>query len=330
LSERAIHVGLLVGALALAGWVFGVQGRRAHSPPRSDEAVSPLAIIPAGSAFVLSADIAQLRQARVGALLAARFSRLGSSRGDLASLCGFDPLSALDQLVLAVPSAGQAADEHTDDFGVVATGHFSAAQISRCARAAVKERGGDPVDSELGRFHSVRDRTAAGGEVAARDGGPLIVSGGSYFRELLDAAEGHAGRRDAGDARHAELRRALGPGTIVATWLLGEHWFERVSGEDSDARLSALGALRQVGARVLVSDSAHVLLLLDCTDSDGAARISSLLSELRSSLHALPLNPALSALASRVSVSQTGARLKLAVDPEQAELSALFALLLGP
>jgi hypothetical protein len=334
-SERAIHLGILVSATAVCAWVFGAHpaGPRARTAPEAEHEVaspqqSALSLIPPGSAFVLTADVRQLQHAPLGQQLAQRLGRAGGT-GDLAQLCGFDPLARLDQLALAVPSAGLAAQEHPEDLGIVAHGRFTAAEIMRCANAVITRRGGEAIETRLGKFRSVRDRKQSG-EVAAKDG-TLIVSGGSYLRDLLDAAEGHASsKRDRRDTRHTELRRTLGPGTVVATWLLGEHWFERVAGDDSNARMSPLSALQAVAAHIDVSDAAHVLLLLDCTDSEGAGRVASLLSELRSSLHALPLDPALSGLAERVSVSQTGARLKLAVEPTQAELNALLGLLLGP
>jgi hypothetical protein len=332
LSERAIHVGLLVGALALAGWVFASHvrsPRSAMSTADSSAASSPLALIPPGSAFVLSADIAQLRRAALGPILAAR---LGSSAGDLGKLCGFDPLSSLDQLALSVPSAGAAAGQHDDDFGVLATGHFSATEIMRCASASISKRGGDPVSTRLGAFSSVRDRKAADGEVAARDGGPLIVSGGNYFRELLDAADGNARtleHQDPRDARHAALRRTLGPGTIVATWLLAEGWFERVSG-DSSARLSPLGSLKAIGARLDVSHELRVTLLLECADAAGVSEIEALLDQLRSSLGALALDPTLRGIAQRIAAHHDGARLRLDVALTDTELLVLLDTALGP
>jgi hypothetical protein len=334
-SERAIHLGILVSAAVVCGWVFGF-----HEPGPSaakvtgsarETAVAPasaLSLIPSGSAFMLTADVRQLQHAPLGELLSQRLGRAGGT-AELVKSCGLDPLARLDQLALAVPSAGLAAQEHPEDFGIVAQGRFSAAEIMHCASAVITQRGGEAIETRLGKFRSVRDRKQSA-EIAAKDG-TLIVSGGSYFRELLDAAEGHpSSKRDPRDARHAELRRTLGPGTIVATWLLGEHWFERVAGDDSSARLSPLSALQAVGAHIDLSDTARVRLLLDCTDSEGAGRIASLLSELRSSLHALPLDPALSGLAERVSVSQAGARLRLVVDLSRAELEALLGMLLGP
>ena len=290
---------------------------------------TPLSIIPPGSAFVLTADLRKLEQASLGAFLAQRLGHAGGA-GKFATLCGFDPVARLDQLAFSVPSAGLDAQEHPEDFGIVASGRFTAAEIMRCAKAATAEHGGETVQTKLGSFSTARDRKTSG-EVAARDGGPLIVSGGGYFRELLDAADGHAPKRDdARDARHVELRRSLGPGPIVATWVLGEGWFERVSGGETNPRLSPLSALEAVGARVDVASDIRLLVLLECADSEGAAKIASLLGELRSSLDALPLDPALTGMAKRVTVSQTGARLKLSLGLGQSELSPLLDLLLGP
>jgi hypothetical protein len=335
LSERSIHIGVLLGALALGAWIFGAHfhrtARRAGSLDSKLES-SPLSIIPPGSAFVLSVDVTQLEHAPLGIVLAQRLGQLGSGTGDLTSLCGFDPLAALDQVALAVPSAGGAASEHADDFGVVATGRFSAAQITRCASAAISRRGGDPVSSELGTFSSVRDRKTDGGEVAARDGGPLIVSGGRYFRDLLDAAEGNVAKRehqDPKDAEHAQLRRTLGPGTIVATWLLPNGWFERFAGEDS-ARLSPLRALKTLGARLDVSQELRFSFLFECSDAASANEIEQLIEQLRASLGALALEPTLSGVARRIVVQPEAARLRLNLTLDEGELEAVLDAVLGP
>ena len=334
MSVRAFHLGLFLSALALAGWVFGLHGRRARAlgPAQEAAGTSPLALIPPGSAFVLSADVAELRRAPLGKALAQRFAQLGGASGDLSALCGFDPLVALDQLALAVPSAGEAESAHAEDFGVVAAGHFSAAQITRCASAAISQRGGEPVLAQLGAFSSVRDRKREGGEVAARDGGLLIVSGGRYFRDLLDAAAGNVAHReheDAKDARHVALRGALGSGAILATWLLPDGWFERVAGEDA-ARLSSLRGLQAIGARVDLSKELRLSLLLDCTSPESASEIRAWLEQLRASLTELPLDPLLAGAARRIKSEPAGARLRLDLTLDGAELTAALDALLGP
>ncbi len=335
-SERDIHLGLLGASLAVAVWVFGAQPHSAepatHSGARSvaTHERSPLSIIPPGSAFVLSADLRALAGSPLGAFIAERLGRsAGASK--LVKLCGFDPLTRLDQLLLAVPRANLAAQEHPEDFGIVASGRFRAAEIIGCATSAITARGGQAVQTKLGSFDSLRDRQQSSGEIASQDG-LLIVSGGAYFRELLDAAESQrgTGEHDVQDPRHAELRRALGPGPLLATWLLGDGWFERVAGGDTNARLSPLSALKTVAARLDAGQTAHLVVLLECADSRGAASIASLLGELRSSLSALPLDPALVTIATRVTVSQIGARLKLGLELNQAELSPVLDALLGP
>jgi hypothetical protein len=332
-SERAIHLGVLISAIALAAWVFGshahdtVQGDRSST---SKSAWSPLSVLPPGSAFVLNADIARLEQSPLGPFLAERLGHLGRA-SDLGKLCGFDPLTRLSQLALAVPAAGEAAQEHAGDFGIVATGRFSAAEITHCASAAIAQRGGQASLSTLGSFSSVRDRKGSGGEVAAKDG-LLIVSGGSYFRELLDAADGNAPARDHEDARaarHVGLRHALGSGDIVATWLLSDGWFERVSG-DSSARLSPLGAVKAVGARLIVTSDVRVSVLLECADTEAATRIAALIGDMRTSLGSLALAPALSDAARRIELSPAGAELGLSLTLGQNDLAALFDALSGP
>lgn len=334
-SERNIHFGLLGASLALAVWVFGAEWRSAepatHSDARSQvtDERSPLSIIPPGSAFVLSVDLRALARSPLGASLAERLGR-SASAGKLVKSCGEGLLTRLDRLALAVPSANLGAQEHPEDFGIVASGRFSAAEITRCASTAISARGGEAIQTKLGSFDSVRDRKASG-EIAAKDG-LVVVSGGSYFRELLDSAESArgAGERGARDAGHTELRRALGQGPLLATWLLGEGWFERVAGDETNARLSPLNALKTVGARLDVGEKAELVVLLECADSQGATSISSLLGELRSSLDALPLDPALGGIARRIAISQTGARLKLELELNQAELSPVLDALLGP
>ena len=335
-TEQNIHFGILGASLALAVWVFAAEphstepATQSGARSRETDQRSPLSIIPPGSAFLLSADLRSLTRAPLGAFIAERLQRSAGASKFL-DLCGFDPLARLDQLALAIPSTNLAAPGHPEDFGIVASGGFRGAEIARCARAAISARSGEAIQTKLGSFDSVRDRKASSGEIASKDG-LVVVSGGNYLRELLDSAEGPQGRdepRDVRDARHAELRRALGEGPLLASWLLSEGWFERVAGDDTNAKLSPLSALKTVAARVDVGQTAQLLVLLDCADSDGATRIASLLGELRSSLDALPLPPALTGIATRITVSQSGARLKLGLELKQAELSPVLDALLG-
>ena len=85
-----------------------------------------------------------------------------------------------------------------------------------------------------------------------------------------------------------------------------------------------------MAARIDVGQTAQLLVLLDCADSEGAARVGSLLDELRSSLNSLPVSPVIAQIAKRITVNQSGARLKLGLELKQAELSPVLDALLGP
>jgi hypothetical protein len=269
-------------------------------------------------------DVRALSHASLGAFIAQRLGRTAGA-SDFAKSCGFDPLSRLDQLALAIPGA-TLATEARPDFGIIANGRFSAREITSCASRAIDARGGEPVRTQLGSFESVRDAQGSSGEIAAKDG-LIVVSGGSYFRELLDSAEGKLdplAQHDARSRKHMELRRALGPGPVLVSWLLGEGWFRRFTDGETNARLSPLSALESLAARLNVGKTAQLLVLLDCADDEGASRVASLLSELQSSLPVLPLDPALSALAKRVTISRTEARLRLELELTAAELAPVL------
>ena len=331
-TERNIHLGVLAAAVAVTVWVFGAQpragGPTTHSAHSAEtQPRSPLALIPPGSAFILGVDVGALARAPLGVFIAERLGR-SAGTGKLSETCGFDPLLRLDQLALSIPSANLGADAHPD-FGVIANGRFTAAEITRCASTAISARGGEAVHSKLDSFDTVRDRNGSGGEIAAKDG-LVVVSGGNYFRELLNAAEGVLGSLTQPNARslqHADLRRELGPGPLLATWLLGDGWFERVAGSDVNARLSPLSALKRIGARVNVTATAQLLLLLECEDGAGAERVADLLRDVQSSLDAIPLALELRATAKRITIRQREARLSLELELDRTELTPLLAAL---
>jgi hypothetical protein len=138
-TERNIHLGVLAAAVAVSVWVFGAQPRLGGPATRSDihsagtELRSPLALIPPGSAFILSVDVRALASAPLGAFIAERLGRsAGASK--LAETCGFDPLLRLDQLALSIPTANLAADAHP----VSRPKKSRAVRARRSTRAAAK------------------------------------------------------------------------------------------------------------------------------------------------------------------------------------------------
>lgn len=157
--------------------------------------------IPAGALLVGSADLRALRASPVGAPFF-REGREIRGVGKVRDVCGFDPIDTLDEIALAVPATGDGAE-----IGLSAAGEVRADALVDCASKVIQARGGRPVVTPIGSFRTVRDVNApAGGELAVRAGGPVLLGGGSYLRAMIDAADGRAA--GIGDA-HASIERQV-------------------------------------------------------------------------------------------------------------------------
>jgi hypothetical protein len=86
----------------------------------------------------------------------------------------------------------------------------------------IKKRGGSPGRTQLGHFTSVRDLSKPIGEVAFRPDGMFVLSGGRYFRDVMDAAAGTGRLGAAAELRtqlHRSLRDELGAAQLKLTLL---------------------------------------------------------------------------------------------------------------
>jgi hypothetical protein len=291
-----------------------------------------LAMVPRNAALELSCDFERLRKSELGALANEQLNRLGGG-GDLAKRCGFDPLALIDRVALGIPTA-QDPPGGAGDFALLAAGHFKGDAIVGCGEQLIRDRGGEPTRSSLGALASVRDRNGGSGEVAARDNGPLIVSGGAYFREVADLANEppHAGSLAARNPEHAALRKALGDGTILVSWLVPDGWFGRVA-DDERAKVSALAAVHAVAARVDLASNVRVTVLLSANDEPAAETVSTLLSRLKQSAASLLPDPMLAGLAGRVVLGRERGmvtlKLELTMSEAQALLTRVGTLLAG-
>ncbi|HEY2410230.1 MAG TPA: hypothetical protein VGI10_29700 [Polyangiaceae bacterium] len=323
MSEKSIHYGVLLGSFVVGAFAF-LHGTSRSSRSLGATATSLLALVPRDAAFELTCDFAQLRKSDLGSMATKQLSRLGGG-SDLSQRCGFDPLALIERLAIAAPTGTEAAGESLNDFAIVASGHFKAEALVSCAERVIGDRGGEPARSSIGSLMSVRDRKGAGGELAARDDGPLIVSGGAYFRELVDLANtaASAGAIAARNPLHSGLRKALGDGTIVASWLVPKGWFERVA-DDERAKVSALAAVHSVGARLDVANDVRVTVLLDAADTQSAERVTTLLSQLRQSVSTLLPDPLLATLAKRIVLSQRAEQVFLRAELSLSEARTLL------
>lgn len=276
-SLRTLHVLTLLGLVALAVWAFASVKRTPAKSARAEP--SPLDALPADNAFVATLDLERLRQSPVGAALAGKGRELPGV-GRLDDVCGFDPTLRIRRLAIGIPASLDG--DEPRDFGIVATGDFSAKRIAACASRVIERRGGSPVETRLGSFIDIRDRRHTGGELAVRDGGPVLLGGGSYLRSMVDAADeqGPSMRRD---KLHAVLRRSVGEhSTLVASWVLSADWLEQLSG----SRLSKLSPLSRVRAAALavdVSPRVEARAVVGCAQPAACKAVASLLEDLGTS-----------------------------------------------
>lgn len=258
----ALSVVLLAAGLAL----FSRSGRQAG--PESEPEVDVVAILLPGAALLVTLDLVALQESPWGrSFLAGLPTLLGSTQD---RECASRELKQARRLGLAVPTGSlQGADF---DVGWVAEGPFSAADAAGCADAVVRSRGGQPAHGTLDGFTVLRDRRQAG-ELAVRDGGPLIVSGGSYFRDLVERASG-AGRADVGltERLHHALRANAGRAPLLASWVLAPGWLERWLSEPG-TQASPLSAIRAVLIRGEADRSLRLTAELSVEDETSARRL---------------------------------------------------------
>jgi len=323
-KQHVFVVFLVAAALALSGAVLLRPWSRA---PRTAP-TAPLAVIPAGAAFVGQVDLARLRKTAAGTQL---FSRALQSFATPSSTAQFQPLRDVDEIVLAVAGDARVARSGAAPFepnavAVVAAGRFRGKAAADAAVEHIRARGGEPVRTRLGSFESVRD-LRANGEVAARDG-LVVLSDGAYFRAVLAAAEG---QRTEGsevdrtrDRVHVELRRTFGKGApVIATVTLPEGSLEAALGGDSEIRRSPLALVRSAALRVNVGDTLDVDALFVCESKDDCSGVAKFLVEAKSDLEGAFGATTLLRGFRRIG-EQTGPRVELSLSLSPQELNAFL------
>lgn len=212
-GERVVSWLLFIAALAGSLWL--VRQAKPRSVPLAR--VDPISFVPAGTELIVTLDVEALARVAGPELLRAGGAQLLGLRQD----CGFEPLLGLRRVALAVPSRQGA---EASDFALIAETSLQVEQVLRCAETLIRKRAGRPVRSELGRFRAVRDQAKPGGEMAMRDDGVLVLSGGDYFRDVLDASRGGAAPDEKArlqSALHLGIRRKLPAGELTLTLLPG-------------------------------------------------------------------------------------------------------------
>lgn len=295
---------LLVAALAGAAWLV-VNAARA---PLRRSAPDLLQAVPAGPELLLTADVAALGRDAAEELLRAG----GGALLGLRELCGFEPLLGLRRVVLAMPRGvpGQASD-----FALIADTALEVEPVLRCAEAVIRKRGGTPVRSSLGAFTSVRDQDRPVGEVAMRADGLFVLSGGKYFRDVVDSAAGLRHEDETAQLRsrvHLAVRKKLGPSQLAISLLVGP-------------RLPLPG-VQALGLALNVQGEVRLRGYVVCPSASGCSEAANLIGNLRDDA---VRESGIAGLAN-VTVTQHDQQLDVSGRLARAELAPLLQQLLAP
>jgi hypothetical protein len=268
-------------AIALAAIVaLGAAGLAAVAERRKTPDLGGRALdaVPSGAMLVGTADLAALRASPVGATLL-REGREIPGLGKVKDVCGFDPLDTLAEAAIAIPAAGD-----TGEFGLVAAGPINDEALLVCASKVIEARGGRPVVTTVGSFRSVRDAAlaTAGGEIAVKKGGPLLLGAGTYLRSMIDAADGRTPTVRSSRA-HAALAREVAGAAVRVTVVLTQEQRRSLLEElvAGGAAGSPAGAISGGALGVSFGPSVGVHGVISCDDAAACAKLAGTLEDVR-------------------------------------------------
>jgi len=262
-SAKSAELGVLGVCVLIAVAAFWPRNGEPSHPSPPARAGPALSALPRGASLAISLDFRRIRETELGSVLT-EGGRVLPGVGSLTEVCGFDPTEQIREVALA---------QRDSDLGVVATGKFERDRIVKCAAQVIARRGGDPATTEIDSFATVRDRRGEGAEIAVRDGGPVLIGDGRYLREMIDTAEGKT-QSLLGDDAHATLRRAVGPGAAVATFVARPNWLSRFL-EPNEIERSALASVRAGAIRIEVAPDWVGTLLLACPNDRECEKLGS-------------------------------------------------------
>jgi hypothetical protein len=291
LSQKArIAILGVIGSVA-AFFVFGGL--------RGGGAKEPIDAVPKDSFLVATLDAAELRRSPIYDVLFGKDAPGTSSAlgiGALAEACGFDPLSRVSKLAVAVPEQGD-----RGELGLAAKVEVTRDELERCTKSLAGKRGGKAETREVGGFVVLEDGAPShekGSRLAYGAGGLLLVGKGAWLDAMIGAAEQKApALRDA--ELHTRLRASLtgrdgwrAP-TLVVTALLPRSLRDRIKDEmgaeigASDPSSNTMGAVlgvSAVGVALKTGTSGGLVeatVELECDSADACAIVDKLIQKKR-------------------------------------------------
>lgn len=309
-----------IGAVGLVGYFVWAQMKKAAF-------TSSLDALPDGALLVATADVATLRKSNMFAPI---FNESGEipGLGNVKDVCGFDPLERVTDVAVGIPATGG-----DGDFGVVASGKIDAESLLSCAGKVIEARGGRPVVNPIGSFRSVRDASArsGGAEIAARDGGPILLGAGTYLRAMIDAADARIPRVTT-DLLHERLSQQIGAGALRATVVLTAEQRRTLNEELARGGAEGSPASAMIGLGLAVSIDTRVGLsgVVACDAAQPCADLGRTFDARRMSQADDPLMRLIGAkpLLERMTIAAEGTKIAARVDMSSEEATNLVERLM--
>ena len=283
LSQRVRIAILGVCGSAAAFFVFGglqaLTGRGA--------AAEPEAAVPKGSFLVATANLAELRRSPIHQVLfsdrpeTSLIDRKTLGLTKLSSACGFDPLTRVETLAIAVPEDGD-----KGDLGVAAKVTVTSDELEKCtagnASTAKSEHGFGVVES--------------GGAKLAYGHGGLLVAGKGHWLDLMLATADNGSPSYRESEAHTTIRTHLktleATPTIMVSALLPKSLRDRIRSEmageapndPAQAMMAGVLGVSGVGAAVRAGASGGTIALAGafiCDSEDACASIEKLVQKKR-------------------------------------------------
>jgi hypothetical protein len=322
---------VLTACVAAAAGALLLGPRSAERGKDRHRESSPLAVIPPGPALLVTLDPWRLTQGSArDALVRGGANLFGMGGGE----CEIATLLGARQVALAVAGQNKPRPATDLEIALVASGDFDSAKVSACAEQAITRRKGHAVRTRIGSFLAVRDQESTSGEVAVRNGGPLVLSGGGYLRQILDVADGKpivgGDLEKARDTLHRTLREGFGRSApLVATLTLPPGWLEAYL-DDPDARLSPLAKLRSAALRGEPAGDGYLAeALLVHEDARAAEAVETFLREVLDTFGPLVEQQTSPRVRAQLTPRREGEKLKFSVHLTREELERVFAPLLS-
>jgi len=263
-----------IALLACAALLCAAVAAAIRSAPPPADVRSPLQVVPAQAAFVLTLELDNLR--------ASPFSKLIDNPAvgpvELSGDCSRRALQSVRRIALWVP------DDATTDFGVIAVGSVEASRWIACTHETIASRGGVVTTSQADGFTLVSDASQGreGPMVAVREGGPVLIGRAVLVHRMIAVVGGRMPSA-ATEGDHPRMREALGaPRDATATLLVRPGVRERMrtiaGGDVPITRVTA------VGAGLSAAPEAGLRAVVWCDGAEVCSALAAVVAERRDEL----------------------------------------------